>query len=132
MSDRPYSRRGFLLSLGVAGAAGAALTACGGRTDTAPGTQTTDPSPATTAPGGAAGQEGMVAAECPTYDQLSQEQLSVRNTLNYVDESPQSGQYCYNCRFKIESDEYGPCLGCQLFAGPVATDGWCSSWAAET
>jgi hypothetical protein len=132
MSDRPYSRRGFLLSLGVAGAASAALTACGGRTDTAPGTQTTQPAPATTAPGAPAGSEGVVAAECPGYADLSEEQISVRRTLNYVDQSPQAGQYCYNCRFVIENGEYGNCQGCQLFAGPVAPQGWCSSWAAMT
>lgn len=123
MSDRSVSRRDFLMRLGVAGAAGAVLTSC--RTDdraaTAPGAQ-----------GQAATGDQIVAAECPGYDQISEDQLSVRRTLNYQDVTPQAGQYCHNCRFLVDAPQYDPCIGCQLFEGPVAPEGWCSSWAAMT
>lgn len=122
MADRSYTRRGFLLTLGAAGAA-AGLAACGGRTDTTPTTQPADQ---------IEGRAGIVAAECPGYDQLTEDDLSVRRTLNYVDQTPVAGQYCYNCRFVIDNGQWGECQGCQLFAGPVAPEGWCSSWASMT
>jgi hypothetical protein len=141
MSERPFSRRDFLLSIGVAGAATAALSACGDGRDTpppatdAPGTV----GPGATAPGATtpgtatpADGAGLTAAECSGYAELTEDDHTIRRTLNYVDVSPREGQYCNNCRFLIESAEYNPCLGCQLFAGPVAPRGWCSSWVALT
>ncbi len=126
MPDRNYTRRDFLLSLGVAGAAGAALSACGNG-DTPPAT-TPDVPPATEQRPTPTGD--IVASECPGYENLSESELAIRNTLNYTDVTPEPGQYCHNCRFIAEGD-YGDCIGCQLFPGPVAPEGWCSSWAAE-
>jgi hypothetical protein len=128
MSDRNVSRRDFLLRVGVAGAAGTVLAACGGRSPDRPADQT--PAAGAPTPGVAGPDDGIVAAQCPGYNDLSQDQLAVRRTLNYVDVTPQQGQYCNNCRFLVEGPEYGECIGCQLFAGPVAPRGWCSSWAA--
>lgn len=132
MSDRAFSRRDFLATLGVAGAAGAVLTACGGTTDQPAPQSATDREPMPADPGAprADGAGDVVASECPGYDNLSQDQRNIRQTLNYQDVSPQSGQYCDNCRFLVEDAALSPCIGCQLFEGPVAPRGWCSSWAA--
>jgi hypothetical protein len=126
MSDRSFSRRDFLLTIGAAGAASAALAGCEPAAPPADQPPTAETMPPTAEP-----TNGVVAAECPGYDQLSDADLSVRRTLNYADVTPEPGQYCHNCRFKIEGDEWGECIGCQLFPGPVAPEGWCSSWAAE-
>ena len=55
----------------------------------------------------------------------------MRNTLNYVSESPIPDQLCSNCQFYNEPETGEVCGGCQLFAGPVHPDGYCTSWAAQ-
>lgn len=123
------TRRGFLnrsLALGAFGVAGSTLLgACGGGEGGEGGS------------GSASGGEGSVtASECGGYDQLTESELEMRETLGYVDESPQPDKLCTNCQFLEESYEGAPadtpCVGCQLFAGPVAPEGYCISWAAAT
>lgn len=121
MSDRNFSRRHFLMTIGVAGAIAPVLTGC-------PDEQPAQPAEPRD-PAAAPGEADVVAAECPGYDQLTDSDLAVRRTLNYVDQTPRPGEYCNNCRFLIEGDQWGECIGCQLFEGPVAPLGWCSSWA---
>jgi hypothetical protein len=134
MSDRPYTRRSFLLSLGVATATGAVITGC--RTEEQAADPATGTPPAETTPppaNGAAPRTGdadVIAAECPGYNDLSDGDLAVRRTLNYVDQTPNPGEYCHNCQFKTD-EQFGDCIGCQLFPGPVAPEGWCSSWVVE-
>jgi len=128
MSDRNYSRRHFLLTVGMAGAVAPVLTGCPRDEPAEPRiTDTPDPEarPPAEAPIG-----DVVAAECPGYDQLTESDLAVRRTLNYVDVTPNPGEYCHNCRFEAVGD-FGDCTGCELFPGPVAPEGWCSSWIAE-
>jgi hypothetical protein len=102
------------------------LAACGG------GEQEAQETPAGTetesAPTG--GDDQIVAAECEGYDALTEQDLQMRETLQYVDESPNPEELCSNCRFYNEPPAGEACGGCQLFKGPVAPDGWCSSWAA--
>ena len=79
----------------------------------------------------AAGCGGDVtAASCEGYDALTETDLQARAALNYVDKSPNPSQLCTNCRFYNRPGSGAACGGCQLFAGPVAPSGWCSSWAA--
>lgn len=126
MSDpsNSISRRNFLGRFALLGAAGlgasSLLAACGG------GEQ-----PAETAPGEAATSgDGVVAAQCEGYDALTEQDLQTRQTLGYVDESPNPQQICSNCRFYNQPAGGSPCGGCTLFQGPVAPEGYCNSWAA--
>lgn len=98
------SRRRFLAATGAALGLSPILAACGGG--------------------------DVTAASCEGYDQLTPEQLQARQNLNYVDVSVTPGQRCDNCRFYNAPEGGSPCGGCQLFAGPVAPAGWCSSWVA--
>lgn len=112
------SRRSFLgrvLALGAAGLGGPALlAACGGGST-----------------GGSTGGADVVeASSCEGYDALDASSLQMRDTLNYVDASPQEQQHCANCRFFTQPEAGSPCGGCQLFAGPVSPGGWCQSWTA--
>lgn len=74
----------------------------------------------------------VTAASCEGYSTLSAQDLQTRAALNYVDSSPNPTQLCTNCRLYSRPEGASPCGGCQLFAGPVAPSGWCSSWAATT
>jgi hypothetical protein len=123
-SDRPTpntppstSRRLFLGRLAAIGAAGLGgstlLAACGDGADTAGGSE----------------YPVVNAATCEGYDALDPQALASRQALNYVDDTPEAGQYCGNCRFKQDYAEDASCLGCQLFAGPVSPGGWCQTWA---
>lgn len=117
-SKRSLSRRDFLGRFAVLGAAGlgasSLFAACGG------GEQ-----PAQTPVG-----DGVVAAQCEGYDALTEQDLQTRQALSYVDASPNPQQLCSNCRFYNRPEGGSPCGGCQLFAGPVAPEGYCTSWAA--
>ncbi len=101
------SRRQFLAASGAALGATTLLAACGG------------------------GGGDVTAASCEGYDTLTEAQLAQRQALNYVDNSTTPGQRCDNCRFH-NVNEGSACMGCQLFPGPVAPQGWCSGWAALT
>lgn len=123
MSDpNLLSRRDFLGRFAVLGAAGlgatSLLAACGGG-EQAPATD-----------GAAPSGDGVVAAQCEGYDALTEQDLQTRQTLGYVDESPNPEQLCSNCRFYNQPEGGSPCGGCQLFQGPVAPEGYCTSWAA--
>jgi hypothetical protein len=126
------SRRAFLGRFAALGAVGlglsSAIAACGG------GEQEAQEAPAgaetESAPAGDGDQ--IVAAECEGYDALTEQDLQMRETLQYADESPNPEELCNNCRFYNQPAEGEVCGGCQLFKGPVAPEGWCSSWAAET
>ena len=140
-SPSPLTRRHFLGRFAAAGAAGlggsALLAACGGGEDAAePAVEAPEPN-ADTAPGAAgtpAGGEYPVveASTCEGYDTLDEQALTLRQTLNYQDDSPEEGRYCGNCQFKQAYEADAQCLGCQLFLGPVSPGGWCQSWVALT
>jgi hypothetical protein len=105
----PVSRRAFLSRITAAGAVlgtGSLLAACGG--------------------GGAP----TTASACDGYAALSPQDIQARQNFNYVDNSPNSLQNCANCSLYVPPAGEGACGGCQLFAGPVVANGWCSGWAA--
>ncbi|NBC18088.1 MAG: hypothetical protein GVY18_12325 [Bacteroidetes bacterium] len=122
------SRRAFLGRFAALGAAGlglsSAVAACGGGED---GGQQ---APAATESAPAGDGDQVVAADCEGFDALTDQDLQMRETLQYADESPNPEQLCNNCRFYNEPADGEVCGGCQLFKGPVAPEGWCSSWAA--
>ena len=116
-----YSRRAFLeraTALGAVLGLPSLLTACGGE-----GGETS---------GETAAAEDVQASECAGYDTLTEAQLQTRQALGYVDDSPYPVQLCNNCQFYNQPEGDSPCGGCQLFAGPVAPEGYCNSWVAAT
>ena len=118
-SPEALSRRGFLLRLAVLSGAPTVLAACGGGGD-----------------GAATGAPGVPIADastCRGYDPAS---ASVRQSLRYVDVTPDPEQYCQNCRFYVAPErEADRCGTCQVIPGvggygPVSPGGYCTSWAA--
>lgn len=110
MSDS-VTRRQFLsrvTAAGVALSAPAVLAACGG--------------------GGAP----TTASACDGYATLTPEDIQMRQTLQYVDQTPDAAKNCANCKLYTAPAGEGACGGCQLFAGPVVANGYCAGWAAAT
>lgn len=105
MTD-PLSRRRFLAT--TAGAIGVLpiLSACGD------------------------GGTPATASACEGYDALTEADLTTRNALNYVDNSPNPAELCSTCRLYNAPTGGAACGGCQLFAGPVLPGGYCTGWAA--
>ena len=100
------SRRRFLASAGAVLGVGPLLSACGGGDAT--------------------------AAACEGYDALDAAALRQRESLEYVDQTPNAAQRCDNCRFYQAPTGDPSCGGCQLFPGPVVPSGWCRSWVAAS
>ncbi len=111
--DNSISRKAFLgkiSMLGLAGAgAGVFLKGCGN------------------------GEEATEAADpCADLSGLSESDIQLRETLQYVAETPNPEERCDNCEYWID-DQHGPqCGGCTLFAGPVHPAGWCVSWVPQS
>jgi hypothetical protein len=69
------------------------------------------------------------AGACSDYSGLTEQDLQVRESLDYVDVSPNPNEVCSNCQFYNQPEAGSVCGGCQLFAGPVSPGGYCISWA---
>lgn len=68
---------------------------------------------------------------CTDTAGLSEQQIKVRESLNYVDETPKPEQLCSNCQLYKEPEKPGTCGGCQTVPGPIHPDGWCSAWVKK-
>jgi hypothetical protein len=68
-----------------------------------------------------------VAAACISPDGGD---ASLRQSLHYVESSPDAAQHCSGCSFF--SDPKGACGSCMIFGGPANINGHCDSWSAHT
>ena len=96
------SRRS-LLNLASIGSAATLLVSCGSRSSTV----------------------------CADPDDLTDAELTLRTSMNYVEASPIADQQCRQCAF-FEAADAGPCGTCSLLKGPVNSAGHCSSWSRAT
>lgn len=119
------NRRAFLSKasiLGLGAISGAALLqACSNSQSQENASPSPSPSPA------------PAAASCDDHNiELSESDLSVRESVGYIAVSEKEDQICKNCRF-YQADKFaGACGGCQLFVnGSVDPAAWCKSWAAS-
>jgi hypothetical protein len=55
---------------------------------------------------------------------------SLRESLHYVESSPNPAQRCSGCSFF--SDPKGDCGSCMIFNAPANINGHCDSWSART
>ena len=56
-------------------------------------------------------------------------QLGIRESLNYVEKSPEAAKTCGNCAFfQAAGDGCGTCM---IFTGPANAGGHCDSWSAK-
>ncbi len=81
--------------------------------------------------GGKEAETESALATCENYEGLSEQDLNLRKTFNYVSNSPNANQVCSNCALYVTPEAGGTCGGCQLFKGPVNPGGYCTSWAQK-
>lgn len=124
MEIKAHSRRDFLKRVSAAGAlglgAGTVLTACGGGESAEPAAE----APAAEAPAAAPAAEG-----CMDVSGLTEQEVAMRNSLQYVDVTPDPEKNCLNCSLWLPQEEGAACGGCNLLKGPIAPNGYCISWA---
>lgn len=88
--------------------------------------------------GGVAAGAGFLAAcgkgggalVCTDTASLKPEDLATRNSLNYVDASPDPAKLCSNCTLYMPGAK-DACGGCQVVKGPIHPNGYCISWAKK-
>ena len=61
---------------------------------------------------------------------LSDADRSARGVLKYQDQSPEPAKNCANCLQFVAAAE-GQCGTCKVVKGPVAPQGYCTTWAAK-
>jgi hypothetical protein len=64
---------------------------------------------------------------CADLDMLSQGELSLRKSAQYVEISEDSSTICDNCSY-FSAVENSSCGQCQIFNGPANRAGHCISW----
>lgn len=60
---------------------------------------------------------------------LTEQEVAMRGSLQYVDETPDPAKNCLNCSLYLAAEEGAACGGCNLLKGPIAPNGYCISWA---
>jgi hypothetical protein len=68
-------------------------------------------------------------AVCADPAQLDAGQISIRESLNYVEQSKDPSKVCGGCGFL--QDIKGNCGNCMIFNGPAHVNGHCDSWGAK-
>jgi len=129
------SRKDFLKRAGILGfsavAATSFLASCGSEPESSNsgGATPPPPPPPTAKPKPSAADD----VECTDLNKdLTEADLSTRNSLKYVPKTEKEDQNCLNCQFYQPDKFDGSCGGCQLFVnGAVNPNGWCLSWTAK-
>jgi hypothetical protein len=81
-----------------------------------------------------AGLSGCKKAQfsCDGVVGLSVEDIKLRNTLGYVDRSPDPKKSCALCQQFEPAPNEGACGSCKMLKGPIHPDGSCKVYALRT
>ncbi len=122
MESMTHNRRQFLKRFSAAVAVGAGtstlLSACGGGESAETAAPPPPPEPAAVAEAG-----------CNDTSGLTEQEVAMRNQLQYVDVTPIAEETCDNCSLWLAAEAGSSCGGCNLLKGPIAPAGYCISWA---
>ncbi len=126
MDTKDISRRHFIQRMSLFGAAGigasSLLAACGG------GEQQADTPAETPAETPAQTAEGFT---CTDTSGLTEQELTMRNTLQYVDASPDPEKLCDGCALYVAAVAGQNCGTCTVIKGPIHPKGSCTSFAPK-
>ncbi len=123
-----YTRRGFLMICGAAGAAGTLVAGCGGTGDSANEAASTDAD----APDNGAEAVADDSFTCMDTSGLEEADINLRSTLQYTDTSPEADKNCANCSLYVVPESGSGCGTCQTVKGPIHPLGYCTIWAQMT
>ncbi len=128
--EKKITRKEFLQQLAALGllsvGAGTVLTSCG-KKEEKPAAETETPPAAETTP-----NEGEAMNDpCTDVSGLTEAELKMRQSLQYVGESPYPEKLCDNCQFWVAPAEGETCGTCKIVKGPINPKGHCTSWAAK-
>ena len=116
------TKRDFLKRIALLGATtiggSTLLAACGGSSDVD-----------SDAPSAAPSAEASSA--CNDTTGLTETDLQMRTSVQYVAQTPEAAKNCANCLQYIVPAAKAACGGCKLFKGPVTANGYCMVWAAQ-
>lgn len=68
------------------------------------------------------------ADPCSDLSGLTQDEINIRTTFQYVPHSTMPDKDCANCNFWIAPEEGKPCGACQIIKGPINPKGYCTQW----
>lgn len=112
-----HSRRDFVQRICLIGAASTVLTSCGGGE----------------APPDVSSEEEVEAVlTCTDTSGLTEQDVAMRTTLNYVDISTIEGKTCDNCALYVAPEAGTGCGTCLTVKGPIHPLGYCDIWVAQT
>ena len=66
---------------------------------------------------------------CADLEAMDSGQRSIRESLNYVEQSKDPKKTCGNCGFFVAKGD--GCGDCMIFTGPANAMGHCDSWSAK-
>lgn len=69
---------------------------------------------------------------CSDTSALTEAEVSVRNTFEYIDQSAIEDKNCANCTLYVMPEPGDSCGGCLTIKGPIHPQGYCTLWAAQT
>ncbi len=120
-----FTRRQFLKQVFVVTSVGTVVLGCGDHSGDESRVDTTRDS----------------GAELPRSDQgnfscmdgggLSEEEVALRMTFQYTDQSPEQEKNCRNCVLFVEAESGNQCGSCLSIKGPIHPKGYCTIWAAR-
>lgn len=69
-------------------------------------------------------------ASCGDTSGLTPDELTARNSLGYVDRSPDVTRECTKCRQYVPAPSEDACGGCKIIKGPIHPRGTCTAFVA--
>lgn len=74
---------------------------------------------------------GAAAVACNDTTGLSEADKATRESLKYVDVSPDAAKLCKGCQQFVEPAAGAACGGCKIVKGPIAAGGYCTAFVAK-
>ena len=68
---------------------------------------------------------------CADLSGLTEAEIEVRNTFEYVAKTPDPEKLCDNCQFWTAPEAGQFCGGCQIIKGPIHPKGYCKQWVIK-
>ena len=66
--------------------------------------------------------------QCNDVSGLQPAQRTIRQTLQYVDNTTNPEQDCENCALYVAAEAGSSCGTCTSVPGPISPRGWCAAW----